>query len=121
MPKTFRKLERACARLEGMRTATMCALMLRDASQRSRVCGRIYARSHASRVYPTCAFLKRPISGKPEIGCDAPQHEGAARFGRTKPGVRARRRSRETNLRVWSNRLLLFWIVINNENRNSSV
>src|SRR5215472_15089951 len=25
---------------------------------------------------PDLRLLKRPISGKPEIGCDAPQHEG---------------------------------------------
>jgi hypothetical protein len=48
-------------------------LMLRDASQRSRVCGCMRAR----------------------LGCDAPQHEGEQRHvGQTKPRGR-------TNLRLW--------------------
>jgi hypothetical protein len=43
-------------------------------------------------------LLKRPISGKPEIGCDAPQHEGrgAAHFGKPSGGAGAK-----TNLRLW--------------------
>jgi hypothetical protein len=60
-----------------MRTATVCALMLRDASQRSRVWGRMRVR----------------------LGCDAPQHEGEQRrFGQTKPRSVAGKR---TNLRLW--------------------
>jgi|307.fasta_scaffold74307_3 hypothetical protein len=54
MPKTFRKLAGACARLEGWGRAIGFALMLRDASQR------IWAAE-------TPALASR---------CDAPQHEG---------------------------------------------
>src|SRR5262252_3643728 len=54
MPKTFRKLAGACARLEGWGRAIGFALMLRDASQRIWA---VEAPALASR-------------------CDAPQHEG---------------------------------------------
>ena len=54
MPKTFRKLAGACARLEGWGRATRFALMPRDASQR------IWA-------VEALALASR---------CDAPQHEG---------------------------------------------
>src|SRR5215831_1430661 len=54
MRKRFRKVERACARLEGSGRATRFALMLRDASQRGSA---VDASALAS-----C--------------CDAPQHEG---------------------------------------------
>src|SRR5215831_6274306 len=54
MPKTFRKLAGACARLEGWGRAIGFSLMLRDASQR------IWAAEAP-------ALASR---------CDAPQHEG---------------------------------------------
>src|SRR5262249_18347222 len=51
--------------------------MLRDASQRSG--GSCSSRPRARKSgLPDLRLLKRPISGKPEIGCDAPQHEGAS-------------------------------------------
>jgi|SRR5690242_12334322 hypothetical protein len=65
MPEACPTLERACARLEGRGRPRNAALMLRDASQR--------ASAVEASALATC--------------CDAPQHEGAARFGRTKPTV----------------------------------
>src|SRR5215831_13652669 len=74
------------------------ALMLRDASQHSG--GRSSSRPRARKSgLPDLRLLKRPISGKPEIGCDAPQHEGpcARRILASQAAARARR----TNLRLW--------------------
>jgi len=74
MRKRFRKVERACARLEGWGRPGCGALMLRDASQRSRICAGICVRAR----------------------CDAPQHEDGAHFGQTTPpaAVGADRRPR---------------------------
>ena len=79
-------------------------------------------RPHASRCRASYARLR----ALPELACAARLLSMRAgkdgRFGRTKPRRPCTRTlARRTNLRVWSNRLLLFWIVINNENRNSSV
>src|SRR5215475_1336137 len=76
----------------------MLALMLRDASQHSG--GRSSSRPRARKSgLPDLRLLKRPISGKPEIGCDAPQHEGAC--ARRILASQAAARARRTNLRLW--------------------
>src|SRR5262249_29382719 len=100
--------ERACASVSTKRNARArvskdedghgMALMLRDASQHSG--GRSSSRPRARKSgLPDLRLLKRPISGKPEIGCDAPQHEGAC--ARRILASQAAARARRTNLRLW--------------------
>jgi hypothetical protein len=107
--------ERACASVSTKRNARArvskdedghgMALMLRDASQHSG--GRSSSRPRARKSgLPDLRLLKRPISGKPEIGCDAPQHEGGPTCGCEKRPPAA---------------LHCFRIVIYNERRNSNV
>ena len=90
MRKRCRKSGRAYARLEGWGGGNL--LMLRDASQRSGGCRSSRPRARKSGL-PDLRLLKRPISGLPEIGCDAPQHEGtgARRILASQAAARARR------------------------------
>src|SRR5262245_49036289 len=81
---------------------------------------RKHLRSRRTQVgFTRLARLKRPISGLPEIGCDAPQHEGGrpARFGQTKSREEPTFGCKETTPAPFA----CFRPVIYREPRNSNV